>query len=346
MTRLPAEWEPQAALLLAWPHADSDWGPVLGAVEAEYRQLALAAGARQRLLIIARDGAHQRHIKALLGDGIPPPRFARLALDDTWARDFGPLTVWRDGRRVLLDFRFNAWGGRYPYRRDDGACRSAHGQGLFGDLPLESVPWVLEGGAIDSDGTGTLLTTRSVLLDRRRNPDADPDTMARRLRHALGAQRILWLTGRPLAGDDTGGHVDTLARFCAPGRIAYSQSPGPGHPDHAPLAQLEGELLALRDAAGRPYRLVPLPLPAPRFGADGAPLPANYANFVLVNGAVLVPAYGDPADAVARERLAACFPDREALSLPAAALIGQRGGPHCAVMQIPAPPGAAGAMEM
>lgn len=335
-TRLPAEWEPQAALLVAWPHPDSDWGPALDAVEEEYLRLAREVCARQGLWILCRDAAHQAHVAARLAD-LPPGRlaFARVPCDDTWCRDYGPVTVRRGGRRVLLDFRFNAWGGKYPWQRDDRACRAAHRQGLFGDLPLEPVPWVLEGGAIDGDGAGTLLATRSVLLDRRRNPDADEPGVTERLRTWLGAERVLWLEGLPLAGDDTGGHVDTLARFCDPATLAYSQAPGPGHPDAPALARLEGELEALRRPDGRPYRLVPLPLPAPLEGPEG-PLPANYTNFLVINGAVLVPAYGDPADALARERLAACFPGREALSLPARALISQRGGPHCAAMQIPA----------
>lgn len=334
--RLPAEWEPQAGTLLSWPHPDSDWGPFLEAVERGYVALAGALARRQPLHILHRDPDHRRHIQGRLfraGLLSPDLAFHQVPCDDTWIRDYGPVTVLEDDHPRLIDFRFNGWGGRQPAGRDDGASARLHGLGALGDAPLERRDLELEGGAMDSDGAGTLLTTRRCLLAR--NPGMDEADYEAALGDALGVSRVLWLEEGELTGDDTDGHVDMLARFCTPRTLAYTASAGPGDPDHRALQALERELEGLADASGGPYRLVPLPRPRPIQDADGAPLPASYANFLVVNDAVLVPFYDDDADAVARGRIQACFPRREVVGIPSRGLILQYGSVHCATMHLP-----------
>lgn len=334
--RLPAEWEPQAGTLISWPHPDSAWAPFLDAAEGSYVALAGALARRQPLHILHRDAAHRRRIEGRLfraGLLVPELNFHAVPCDDTWVRDYGPITVLEDGRPRLLDFRFTGWGGKYPAERDDRASAALHAAGGFGATPLERQDLELEGGAMDSDGAGTLLTTRRCLLAR--NPGLDEAGYESVLGATLGVERVLWLDEGELSGDDTDGHVDMLARFCGSGTLAYTATWGPGDPDHQALQALERELAGLTDSAGRPYRRVPLPRPAPIAGPAGEPLPASYANFLVMNGAVLVPFYDDPADAVARERLQGCFPGRQVVGIPCRGLILQYGSLHCATMHLP-----------
>ncbi|MFP4243533.1 MAG: agmatine/peptidylarginine deiminase [Ectothiorhodospira sp.] len=340
MTTLPAEWAPQSAVLLTWPHPETDWAPILEEAEEVFVQIAREVTHRQGLIVACRDEAHEVRIcRMLSGAGTVMERVvtALTPSDDTWARDHGPITVLEDGRPVLLDFRFNGWGGKYPADADDAITRSLHRQGAFGDLPLRPVGRVLEGGAIDSDGAGTLLTTRSCLLAPTRNPDLDAAGVEAMLRETLGVERVLWLDHGHLEGDDTDGHVDTLARFCDPQTIAHVVCTDPSDPHHGPLTAMTRELEALRTADSRPYRLVPLPLPAPIHDLEGRRLPATHANFLILNGAVLVPTYNDPTDADALAALQAAFPQREVVGIDCRALIHQSGSLHCVTMQIPAP---------
>jgi len=340
--RLLPEWAPQAGVLLAWPHEDTDWAPLLGAVEAEYRTLARTLAAYAPVLVLCRDEAHRAHVAAQLRD-LPPGRL-RLACcpyDDTWTRDYGPLAVagppaegGGPGKGLeLVDCRFDGWGGKHPAARDDAVTACLHAQGLFGDVPLRRAELVLEGGAVETDGRGTLLATRSSVLPR--NPGLDRPALEAELRRLLGLERFHWLEHGHLEGDDTDGHVDTLARYCGPRTIAHAACDDPGDPHHGPLAAMAAELRRLRDPEGRPYRLVPLPWPRPIHAADGSRLPATYANFLILDRAVLVPAYGDPADEEARRRLAACFPGREVRPVPCRHLLEQRGSLHCATLQLP-----------
>ncbi len=335
--RLPHEGEAQDGVLLAWPHEGTDWRDDLAAAEAEFRALAAALAAHGRVVILSRDEHHAAHIRACL-DGWVEDR-GRLCLlpcpfDDTWPRDFGPLTVIDEDGPRLVDFRFDGWGGKYPAGRDDAVTRRLHAAGLF-RAPLERHEWVLEGGAVDSDGAGTLLLNAPCVLDPRRNPGLTREAAEARLRQTLGARRILWLEVPPLSGDDTDGHIDTLARFADPGTLLHSACDDPAHPDHAALAELEAQLRRLRRADGDPYRLVPLPLPRP-LTHQGRLLPANYANFLVLPEAVLVPQYGDrERDDLALERVALAFPGRTVAGVPSTALIRQNGSLHCLTMQLP-----------
>lgn len=338
---LPPEWAPQAAVMLTWPHGHGDFAGTLAEVEAEFVGFAAAIAAREPLIIACYDDAHRRHVAARLARAGVPPVQLTLAIapsNDVWVRDHGPLTVLRNGRRVALDFRFNGWGGKYPAALDDTVTAVLAAQGALGPLGLEALPWVLEGGNIEVDGEGTLLATRPCLLSATRNAPEAADALLAALPTLLGVHRILWVDRGDVLGDDTDGHIDTLARFCDPATLAYSCADPADAEQYAALDGLEAELKALRRADGTPYRLVPLPLPAPIYDTDGRRLPANYANFLIINGAVLVPVYGDPNDALALERLAGCFPDREVIGVPARAIVGQNGSLHCASMQIPAAP--------
>lgn len=338
---LPPEWAPQAAVLLTWPHAHGDWADTLHRTETEFVGFAAAIAAREPLVVACHDTAHRDHVGARLRHaGVPPTRLT-LAIapsNDVWVRDHGPLTVLRDGRRVALDFRFNGWGGKYPSALDDTVTAVLAGHGALGQLGLEALPWVLEGGNIEVDGEGTLLATRPCLLSTTRNDPTAAKALLAALPTLFGVNRILWVDRGDVLGDDTDGHIDTLARFCDPATLAYTCADPVDAGQFAALDGLDAQLTALRRADGAPYRLVPLPVPAPIHDEDGRRLPANYANFLIVNGAVLVPIYDDPNDAVALDRLTGCFPGRDIVAVPARAIVGQNGSLHCASMQIPAAP--------
>ncbi len=337
--RLPAEWAPQSGVQLTWPRPDSDFGDDLAAVEPVFAAIASRISHHERLIITCADVAHRARVSGLIEQA--RGRLAMIAFplapaNDVWTRDHGPITVLEDGAPVLLDFRFNGWGGKYPADRDDRLTRTLHVEGVYGPTPLRSIDFVLEGGSIDSDGQGTLLTTTRCLLTPTRNPGLSRKEVEARLRETLGVRRVLWLEHGWLAGDDTDSHVDMLARFCDARTIAYTACDDADDEHFEALGRMAAELAALRTAGDEPYRLVPLPLPHAKRNRDGDRLPASYANFLIINGAVLAPVYSDPADEIALERLRECFPDREIIDIPCLPLIGQYGSLHCATMQLPA----------
>lgn len=333
--RFPAEWEPQAGTLLAWPHEGTDWAPRLPDADSAYAGMAAAIADRQPLLVLVRDSSHRDHVATCLeqhGAAAGQVGFAVVPCDDTWIRDFGPLSVERDGRPGLLDFRFDGWGGKFDAARDDAAAARLDELGCFGGTPMTSVDFVLEGGAVDSDGAGGLLTTRQCW--RSRHPELTTGQLEERFRNWFGASHCLWLEHGELDGDDTDAHVDTLARFLSPGVITYQACDDPGDPHHEPLSAMAEELAAMRTAAGQPYELAPLPWPGDLRDDQGRRLPASYANFLFVNGALLVPTYGVDADAEALAKLSSALPDRRVLPVPSRTLIWQNGSLHCATMQI------------
>ncbi|HYQ90795.1 MAG TPA: agmatine deiminase family protein [Candidatus Competibacteraceae bacterium] len=334
---LPAEWQPQAAILLTWPHAHSDWRPSLTAVERTFTLLSTEISRRQAVIIACYDAVHRNHIQALLratGAVVERIRLYCVPSNDAWARDHGPITVYRNGVPVLLDFRFNGWGGKYVHELDNQVTARLHSLGAFGATPIQSVDLILEGGSIESDGQGTLLTTSQCLLTPTRNR-LPREVLAQRLREVLGIERFLWLNQGHLSGDDTDSHIDTLARFCDPGTIAYQACTDSTDDDYESLQAMEQELRAFRTPAGEPYRLVPLPWPRPRYNEEGWRLPAGYANFLIINNAVLMPTYDDSADSQALACLRACFPGREIIGIPSLPLIQQYGSLHCVTMQLP-----------
>ncbi|MBN2702906.1 MAG: agmatine deiminase family protein [Pontiellaceae bacterium] len=309
--RLPAEWAPQDAVLLAWPHENTDWAPLLKAAQQTFDHIAYAVERFQRVIRVAPDAFN-------------------VPTDDTWARDFGPITIEENGAPLLLDFTFNGWGNKFSAEQDNRITQTLHQLGAFGHTPLRSIDLVLEGGSIESDGEGTLLTTAECLLNPNRNPNLSKAQIETALRNELGADTILWLNHGALLGDDTDAHIDTLARLAPERTIVYTACDDPEDAHYDELKKMEHELEAFSD-----YRLLPLPWPSPKYDDEGHRLPATYANFLVINGAVLVPTYNDPADDAALAVVQKAFPDREVIGIDCSTLILQHGSLHCVTMQIP-----------
>lgn len=333
--RFPAEWEPQSAVLIAWPHAGTDWAARLAEVEETYIALVAAIARFEAVAICVADADLQTYAEARLRSArvdMARVRFVEVEYDDTWLRDSGPISLREGDAFRLLDFRFTGWGGKFEAGRDDRLVQALHAQGLFGDARCERIDFALEGGAIDTDGAGTLLTTWRCLHER--HPGLARDELARKLSAWLAQERVLWLDHGYLQGDDTDAHIDTLARFAGPDAIVFQACDDPADAHYAELQAMADELAALRTRDGRPYRLFPLPWPQPILD-QGRRLAASYANFLVIDGAVLMPAYGDEADAAAAQVLAQAFPDREIVPVPCRPLIWQNGSLHCITMQLP-----------
>lgn len=326
--------------MLTWPSAGSDWSPWLAEVEAVYLRLAHEITLREKLLIVCHNQEQIRRVQSQLAQqGINKTSlsFHIVPFNDTWIRDYGPLSCLnQDGHCRLLDFVFNGWGGKYPATLDNEVTWQLHQQGAFGATPLERVEMVLEGGSIEVDGAGSLLTTTGCLLSATRNSHLTQKTVEAQLKQWLGIERVLWLCHGQLAGDDTDGHIDTLARFCNPKTICYVSCDDPADEHYLELNAMAEELRALRTVAGTPYRLAALPWPRPLFNSQGQRLPASYANFLIINGALLAPTYQDPADAQALSILQDCFPDRRVVGIDCLPLIQQYGSLHCLTMQLAA----------
>lgn len=336
---LPPEWALQSGVMLTWPHCDSYWGDTLEDIDAVFVNVAKAVIKRQKLVITCLDEQHEQHISALLKKAqvnMAQVRFFHAPLNDIWVRDHGPITVLQDNKPVLLDFTFNGWGGKYPAENDNKISRQLHTQQCFGHTPLKTIDMVLEGGGIEVDGHGTLLTTKSCLLAKTRNPHMTQQEIEARLKELFGLNRVLWLDHGDLHGDDTDGHVDTIARFVDAHTICYVTCSDPTDEHYETFQKMEQQLKTFKDYQGNPYKLVPLPWPQAKYADyDGRRLPATYANFLIINDAVLVPTYDDPADEEALRVLQKCFPDREIVAIPSMAVIQWYGSVHCMTMQLP-----------
>lgn len=333
--RLPAEWEPQDGVLLTWPHAATDWAPVLPQVEPVFIRIATEISRFEEVLIVACDPCRVKERLRTTGAEMRRIRFFDLPSNDTWSRDFGPITVLDNGRPVLLDYVFNGWGGKFAAELDNLITPRLEQAGLFGATPLRRYDLVLEGGSIESDGAGTLLTTAQCLLNPNRNPDLDRAMIEELLSRQLGVRHFLWLYQGYLAGDDTDSHIDTLARLAPNDTILHVACDDPQDEHFDALDKMAGELKAFRTPDGRPYRLLPLPWPEAKFDEQGERLPATYANFLVIDGAVLVPTYNDSGDALALRIIGEAFPDRDIIGIDCSALILQHGSLHCVTMQLP-----------
>lgn len=335
---LPAEWARQDAVLLSWPHAMSDWRPTLAQAEAVFLEIARQVMAREKLIVTCYDEVHKVHVSSLLQRVGESSRASLHVVpsNDTWVRDYGPITVLEGGVPCLLAFRFNGWGRKFDSALDDRVAHKLHQLGAFGSTPLQAVDKVLEGGSIETDGAGTLLTTSSCLLSSQRNPTLNRQQIEAQLKELFGLERVIWLEHGYLSGDDTDGHIDTLARFCDHTTLCYMACDDPKDEHYPTLKAMEGELKDLRTLEDRPYHLVPLPWPQAKYDTVGQRLPVSYANFLIINGAVLVPTYADPADEEALSCLKGCFPGREIIGIPCLPLIAQYGSLHCVTMQLPA----------
>lgn len=332
--RLPAEWEPQSMMQFTFPHADSDWAELLERVTPCFVACVEAVTRFQTVLVVADDGERVRKLLAHL----PQDKIQIVVCpsNDTWARDHGAITVMEDKDPVLLDFIFNGWGLKFPANQDNLISRSLHLWGCFGDIPRVQAPIVLEGGGIETDGQGTLMATTECLLSLNRNPHLGLTETEGILREYLGVDRFLWLEHGYLSGDDTDSHIDTLARFCDAKTIAYVSCTDESDEHFMELKMMEQQLQGFRTSDGLPYELVPLPWPTACYADDGHRLPATYANFLIINGAVLVPTYDVPEDDEALRVIQNCFPDREVIGINCRTLIEQHGSLHCISMQYPA----------
>lgn len=340
MIRFPAEWEKQSAVLIAWPHETGDFSNRLDSVEQSYCFIANTISRYERLIIVCKDDSHQQHIQGLLGinDSID---FIQADVNDIWVRDTVFLTVENDGQLQLLNFRFNGWGEKYPHQNDDALNHKLLKAKPFKDAIYRNIDFILEGGSVESDGIDTILTTRQCLLNPNRNRGMSQQDIERQLQQHFGVNRVLWLDQDNLSGDDTDAHIDTLARFCSANTIAYTSCNNPNDPHYDGLKNMLQQLKAFipsgvhESGSDEAYKLVPLPMPEPIYDEEGQRLPANYANFLIINNAVLVPVYDDPMDDIALQRLADCFPEHEIIATPCRPLVHQYGSLHCMTMQFP-----------
>ncbi len=324
--RLPAEWEPQSGVQLTWPHAATDWAPMLDEVTKTYEEMAREIRKREPLLIVG------------------PPT------NDTWARDHGFITLNKEeqstplsstkgagGEALLLDFKFNGWGEKFPAELDNAINRRLYDDGSVRGEYVDHLDFVLEGGSIESDGQGTIFTTSCCLLAPHRNQPLSKNQIEERLKQYLCAERILWIDHGQLTGDDTDGHIDTLVRIAPNDTLLYIRCSEPDDEQYEELRLMEEQLLTFRTLDGRPYRLLPLPMPRPIYDDEGSRLPATYANFLVVNGAVLCPTYAQPdLDSEALRIIGEAFPGREIVGIDCRSLIQQHGSLHCCTMQYPA----------
>ena len=336
---LPPEWFPQSGAQLTWPHAGTDWHDMLPEVTDCYVRMAYEIASREPLLIVTPEC---KQVEALLREKLPSAVFGKIQwaecpTDDTWARDHGFITLVGENGPRLLDFQFNGWGGKFPASQDNRINRKLMEQEILQGEYADCLDFVLEGGAIESDGHGTVLTTSGCLLAPHRNEGLDRAGIEERLKAFFHAERVLWLDHGYLAGDDTDGHVDTLARFCPEQTIAYVKCEDRTDEHYEELARMEEQLRTFRTLQDEPYRLIPLPMPQAIYDEDGQRLPATYANFLVINGAVLMPTYGQAAnDELARRALLKAFPQHEIVGIDCRPLIRQHGSLHCCTMQFPA----------
>lgn len=332
--RLPAEWEEQDGVLLAWPHSESDWAPYLERVEPVFCAIATTISRFEQVLIVAPEPTAVHARLAASGAVLDRVRIVRIPTNDTWSRDFGPITVRENGNPVLLDFGFNGWGLKFAANLDNQVTRLLSETGAFrAERRVRGM--ILEGGSIESDGRGTLLTTTECLLNTNRNPHLSRQDIEQILTLEFGTDRVLWLDNGYLAGDDTDSHIDTLARLCPNDTILYVACDDVYDEHYPALTAMAAELAHFRTREGNPYRLIPLPWPAPCFDTEGQRLPATYANFLIVNGAVLVPTYGDPMDDAALSAVQLAFPEQTVIGIDCRPLILQHGSLHCVTMQLP-----------
>jgi agmatine/peptidylarginine deiminase len=329
----PAEWAPQQFVQLTWPHADTDWAYMLDEVQACFKNIAREIAKRQRLLIVAPD---IEDVRRQIANEVNMANITLVELpsNDTWARDHGGITIFEDNKPVVLDFQFNGWGLKFASDKDNLITERLHRGGhLFGEL-RNCRNFTFEGGSIESDGEGTLLTTSECLLSPNRNATMSRNDIEKYLLDTLGARQLLWLDYGYLAGDDTDSHIDTLARLCPNNTILYVKCDDEADEHYEALRLMEEQLKTFRTLNGEPYRLIALPMARPAF-EDNERIPATYANYLVMNGAVLVPIYGTDLDAIALERVGKAFPDREIVGVDCQALIRQHGSLHCVTMQYP-----------
>lgn len=331
MKRLKAEWEKQSAVMLAFPHKNSDWVGYIDEARENFLQI-IKQITRFQKVILCVDVNDDEGMKMLQGLDIKNLQIVNIPTNDTWARDFGPISIEENNKIQLLDFGFNGWGLKFASNKDNQINQRLSGMDIF-DTPAQIMPIILEGGSIDTDGQGRLLTNTQCLLEKNRNPHLCEKEIEDFLKQSLGVDEILWLHSGYLAGDDTDSHIDTLARFVNPHTIAYMKCENKNDEHYIELQKMEKELMDLRTKDGNPYNLLPLPLPDPIFYEEER-LPASYVNFLFINNALLVPTYKDKRDAEVLNAFARVCPTLKVIGIDCSTLIRQHGSLHCVTIQI------------
>jgi len=328
---MPAEWEKQQCVLMSFPHEDTDWAEGgLNEALSVFIRIAQAIAYKEAVYIICKD-------KSKIASMFCSTRnmtFIEIPTNDTWIRDYGYISVKEDGEKKLLDFTFDGWGGKFEASLDNSVNTILHQKGYMGTTPLEQIDFVLEGGSLESDGEGTLLTTTRCLCNPNRNGGLSKKDLEEKLQKYLGAERILWLDHGYLSGDDTDAHIDTLARFVNKETIAYVKCDNTKDEHYEALQNMETQLQNFRTKEGKPYTLIPLPMTDAIYNDKQERLPATYANFLICNDALIYPSYGDKNDTIVHEIFKELFPNKEIIPIHCLKLIEQGGSLHCSTMQV------------
>ena len=338
---LPAEWYTQSCVQLTWPHEDTDWRDYLDDITETFVQIAKAVAHYEPLVIAAK---YPERVREVLAESLNDDEMARVSIyecdnNDTWARDHAFITLLSttdaSASYRLLDFRFNGWGEKFAADKDNRINRTLYDKGVFSGERVDYDDFVLEGGSIESDGRGTVLTTSVCLMAPHRNQPMTQAEVETVLKERLCARKIVWFDYGQLIGDDTDGHIDTIVRVCPDNTLLYVGCDDENDPQYADLKALENQLQQATDADGRPYRLLKLPMPDALYD-DGDRLPATYANFLIINGAVIVPTYNqEENDARALELVAEAFPGYDIIGIDSQTIVRQHGSIHCLTMQYP-----------
>ena len=352
---LPAEWEPQSAIMLTWPHGGTDWKPYLRQITNTYLQLADIITRYEDLLVVTPIlESTQRMLAEKLSEGqMSRVHLYEMDTNDTWARDHGPISMVSRGRHNshvipihLLDFKFNGWGEKFDWKKDNAINLQLYYQGAFNAALENHQGFVLEGGSIESDGKGTLFTTSQCLLAPHRNQPLTRENIDSLLRNFFQVRNVVWLDHGNLVGDDTDGHIDTIVRVAPHDTLLYVGCDDEEDEQYEDFQALEKQLQKLFTYEGYPYRLLKLPMPdaiydeGDRLTTDrnskGDRLPATYANFLILNGAVIYPTYNQPEkDEEAKRQIQLAFPDRDVIGVDSLTIIRQHGSIHCLTMQLP-----------
>lgn len=335
MRRVIAEWEKQRLVLLSFPHENTDWydpeyPKSLDEALSPFIRIAQAIAYTQPVYIICHD-------KARISDMFCSTRnmtFIEIPTNDTWIRDYGYISIEEEGEIKLLDFTFDGWGEKFEASLDNSVNSVLHKMGYMGTTSMETIGYVLEGGSIESDGEGTILTTSECLCNPNRNGGLGKKEVETELKKHLGAKRFLWLDHGYLAGDDTDSHIDTLARFVNRDTILYVKCDDKKDEHYKALKKMKEQLQTFKTIEGQPYNLVALPMCDAIHDEEGNRLPATYANFLITNGALIYPNYGTPQDKIAHEIFQLQFPDKEIIPINSLKLIEQGGSLHCSTMQV------------
>ena len=331
---MPSEWEKQQCVLISFPHEETDWfngsNESLKESLSPFIRIAQAIAYGEAVYILCKD-------KKKIASMFCSPRnltFIEIPTNDTWVRDYGYISIKEEGEKKLLDFTFDGWGGKFEARLDNSVNSALHKKGYMGTTPLESIDFVLEGGSVESDGEGTILTTTACLCNTNRNDGLSKEAVEVKLQQHLGTQRVLWLDHGYLAGDDTDSHVDTLARFVSKETIAYIKCDDKEDEHYEALLKMEAQLQTFKTNEGNPYILIALPMTKAIYNEDKERLPSTYANFLITNDALLYPTYSDKNDKIVHEIFKGLFPKKEIIPINCLKLIEEGGSLHCSTMQV------------